>query len=195
MTTGYQDLLVGYVSNAYTSIQNLRPKWKFLHTNVSFNLTQGKTSYSIFDIFATSIDLVAGWETTRFIWDNSGSKVALQYVPYEQYVLEDWTAEGKPYKFTVNIENNALTFSNLDAAYTIVAHYHSKAQTLVNNTDTPLMPSQHTQAIYFQAVSDISLKLGFYSVHELFKVKANAAIGSLMRSQNPPKKVRSRGIA
>ena len=195
ITTGYQDLLVGYVANAYTDIQNMRDSWKFLHTSVDITLVQGKSSYSIFDIFATSTDPVSDWETMRFIYDDGSKKTALRYVLYEQYVLEDWTDQTEPSKFTVGIESNTLIFNQPNAAYTVTAHYHSKPQVLVNNTDTPLLPREYTTAIYYQAASDIAYKLGFYGIYQLFSVKADVSIGNLLRSQNPTRKIRTRGIA
>lgn len=193
-TTGYQDMLAGYVANAYRNIQNLRDRWDFLHNSVDITLTQGKTAYSIFDIFATSVDPVANWETNRFIRDDGTTKHIMRFVPYERYVLEDWTDENEPSLFTKNIENNALIFSAPDAAYVITAHYYSKAQVLTTNTQVPLMPSQYDPAIYYQAAADIALKLGIVEVYQLFTTQAKAALGALLRSENPPRKIKVWGI-
>ena len=188
-------MLVGYVANAYTDIQNSRDRWNFLHNSVDITVTQGKSDYSIFDIFSTTVDPVADWEVWRFLYNDGSRARSLLYVPYELYVSSDWTDEGPPSKFTKRIENNELIFNTPDAAYIVTAHYHSKAQVLEDNTDTPLMPRQYDTAIYYQAASDIALKLGFTEVHELFATKASAAIGALLRSQNPSRKIRTRGVA
>lgn len=194
ITTGYQDLLVGYVANAYMEIQNLRQEWNFLHTDVTITLTQGKSDYSIFDMFGTTTDPVANWELSRFVYNNGSRKVVIKYVPYEQYVLEDWAEELEPTKFTKRIEDNALIFNSPDAAYSILAHYFMKGQILVDNTDIPLIPREHVSSIYYQAAADIALKLGFIEVYQLFSTKASISIGSLLRKSNPSKTVRTRGI-
>jgi len=122
-------------------------------------------------------------------------KSTLKYVPYAQYVIEDWANSLQPpERFTIKLESNELIFNSPDAAYVVSAHYFSKAQILVNNTDIPLMPRQYSTAIYYQAAADIALKLGFIEIYQLLSTKAAVAIGSLLRSQNPSKKVHTRGI-
>ena len=191
VTTGYQDLLVGYVQNAYTDIQAARKEWDFLHTSVDIVLLSGKTEYNTLDIFGMVDDPVANWKLDKFMYDFDN----LKYVPYDVYIYEEWKEEDEPGKFSKVIENNTLIFEDITTPKTVTAYYYSKPQKLEENADVPLMPSQYDNAIIYRAVADVALKVGVPEMYYLFDAKANVLLGDLLRSQNPGKRVRSRGIA
>ncbi len=193
-SSGYQALLSEYARNAWILIQNLRKDWDFLRTSVDINLTVGKTDYSIFDIFGTSVDPVSMWKTDSFIYNYN----PLKEIHYDDYLRLDTTSitATEPSFFVRTIEDHTLIFNEPDAAYTVTASYYQQSQQLLINSDVPLCPEEHQWAIIYQAASDLCLYLSIPELYTSNETKAKASIGALLRSQNPAKRAKKRrGIA
>lgn len=191
--SGYQELLISYVSNAWADIQNLRKDWIFLKRYVNISLTAGKTSYSVFDTHLTSTDPVASWIIDRFINTTSDNNV-LTYVDPFTWMNRDLTTQKQPGAFTVH-ENSSfgyLEFENPNQLYNIKAHYYAKPQVLVDATDTPSMPSEYHKLIAHYAASEIGYWLGNTEAGDLHATKADNLLGDLLRSQNPSKTITPR---
>lgn len=188
--SGYQFLLGEYARNAWITIQNLRDDWKFLRTSTDITLTAGKEEYSILDIFSTIDSPVGKWKTDTFLYDYND----LNYIDYEKYIRIKNQTPSKPQFFTVDEASNKLFFNEPDAAYSVKAHYFRKPQVLTTNTDVPLCAPEFHYAIMYQAATDLCAYLGIAELHGINKTKADASLGALLRSANPAKKIRSRGI-
>lgn len=188
--SGYQALLSEYARNAWVAIQNLRDEWKFLRTSVSISLSAGKTEYNIFDMFGTSVDPVGKWKTDTILYDAKD----LREMDYESYIRLGTETASSPSHFTVDPASHKLYFNLPDGAYTVIAHYYRKPQELLINTDIPLCAEEFQYAIVYQAATDLCAYLGIAELHGINKTKADASIGALLRSENPAKKVKARGI-
>ena len=192
-TGGYQGMLATYVKNAWLNIQALRPDWHFLRTKVTFNLTTSSQKYSVLNVFPSSlgVDPVGSFIVDRFL-NSDGDK--LTYIPYNQWILGDYSTASAPRVFTIHPSSltGYLSFNAVDTTYPITAHYFRKPQELTLATDTPLCPSEYHDAIVFTAAADLGAFLGNSDIYSNFSVRADHMVGSLMRSQNPSKRVRAR---
>lgn len=195
LAAGYQGMLAEYTKNAWLNIQALRPDWHFLRTSVSITLTTTSPDYSLADVFPATptADPVGTFITDRFLL---ADKSALTYIPYDQWVLEDYSTASAPKVFTVHPSTYTgyLSFNAVDGTYVVTCHYFRKPQELTANGDIPICPSEYHDAIVFTALADIAAFLGNSEVYSIASVRADNLVGALMRSQNPAKRVKVRSI-
>ena len=195
-TNGFQLLIVEHVRNAWSNIQASRRHWDFYRTNVAFSTVQSQMEYSLEEVFGAGVDNpVENWITDRFIKDDF---MTLNYIPYNEWVIEDHTLEEAPSDFTFhpNLETAGyLIFDKPDAVYDYTLHYFRKPQTLTANADVPICPPEHHDAIVFQALADLAARFGNGDIYSTASIRANQLYNNLLRSQNPAKEIKKRIFA
>lgn len=189
-TNGFQLMIVEFVRNAWKNIQASRKEWLFYRTNVSFSTVLGQGDYSLIDVFGAGVDNPVGnWIVDRFI---RADFTTLSYIPYDKWILEDHTISTNPISFTTSPNSEGagfLSFDKPDGVYTYTLHYNRKPQILTANTDVPICPSEHHDAIVFQALTDLAAHFGNNDIYSTASVRANALYSNLLRSQNPAKAI------
>jgi hypothetical protein len=192
-TNGFQSLIVKYVQNAWDNIQASRREWDFYRTTVSFSTVLNQMDYSLVEVFGAGVDNpVENWITDRFIRSDYST---LEYIPYDRWILEDHTTARDPRSFTThpNLETSGfLSFDKPDGVYTYTLHYFRKPQQLSANTDIPICPTEHHDAIVFQALTDLAAHFGNRDIYSTASVRANQLYSNLLRSQNPSKTITPR---
>ena len=195
-TNGFQLMIVDFVRNAWNNIQASRRHWDFYRTSVSFSTVAGKMDYDLEDVFGAGVDNpVENWITDRFIKEDFKT---LNFIPYDQWIVEDHTSSEQPTDFThhPNLETDGfLSFDNPDDIYTYTLHYFHKPQTLTDNLDVPICPPEHHDAIVFQALTDLAAHFGNNDIYSTASVRANQLYNNLLRSQNPSKTIKQRPFA
>lgn len=195
-TNGFQSLIVQFVQNAWDNIQASRRHWDFYRTDVSFSTVVGQMEYSLEDVFGVAaVNPVENWITDRFVKDDFST---LDFVPYNNWIIEDHTNSREPIYFTnhPNLETAGyLSFDTPDDIYTYTLNYFRKPQQLTDNLNVPICPPEHHDAIVFQALTDLAAHFGNNDIYSTASVRANQLYNNLLRSQNPSKTINKRSFA
>ena len=192
--TGYQQNLVDYVAEAYEDLQNMRTDWRFMRSNVTFNTVQGTTEYSLSTIGITDH---GRWLDNIAYADSNGYLIRLRPQNYDRFLLEETgnTVQSKPFKYTEDPVDRHLYINEPDGVYAITAHYMTKAVVLALDADVPLLPSQFHLLIAYLGAMKMANFMGNTNMYSKLQVDADYLLGSMMRSELPPKKMRVVGIA
>lgn len=194
-TNGFQLLIVEAVRNAWLNIQTSRKDWYFYRTSVSFSTVALQSDYTLAEVFGAGVaNPVSEWIIDRFV---RSDKTTLTYIPYDNWILEDHTTARDPIYFTAhpNLETAGfLSFDKPDAVYTYDLHYYRKPQSLTLDTDVPICPTEHHDAIVFQAMADLASHLGNSDIYSMAALRANELYGALLRSQIPSRRMIMRPI-
>lgn len=198
--SGYQLTLATMVQKAWTDIQNLRKDWDFLRTSETFTTTASQSEYTISNIFGTSVSPVGNWKTDMILYaKDSDNHIPMRQYDYDYYKVStvDQGTASEPSVFAIDPIDKHLYFNNIDATYTIIAHYYQKPQVLdlTDNNDTPLAPSEFHTAITYRALADFTFFMGDLDKYEKASQQASTIMGSLMRDSIPSRKIQTLGIA
>lgn len=196
--TGMQATLAQMVANAWIDIQTLRKDWHFMRSSVSFNTVQGTVEYSLTTMFGGSAVDIANWIPGGIYYTDSNSfDTPLRQITYDQYVERDIAQADQqlPAQFAQDPVDKHLWLNPPLSAYTITCHYVANPVTLSGNADVPLLPTSFHKAIVYRAATDMAAFLGNGNAYALYQQKADAMIGSLLRSENPGQRVVTMGIA
>lgn len=189
--TGYQEVLITAVKDAYEDIQRYRSDWEFMKTSRQISVSDAKEEYTLTELWAgDTVDLA----NYRFIvYDYK----PLTFIPYEDFVLIDYSqyTGGKPNEFTVDPDSKNLIISPVDTNYTMTLHYTRTLDVLSSNTQVPLIPINFHQLIVYMAVMTVSTYLGNPTLYDTYSVKTSITLGQLLRDSNPAKVIRKRPIA
>ena len=196
--TGYQATLAQMVINAWIDIQSLRKDWHFMRTSRTFNTVIGTTEYSLTTIWGGSTVDLAYWVPGMILYTDSNSfDTQLREFSYNAYILNEVEQQSNtlPELFAQDPVDKHLWLNPPSIVGTITCHYQTLPITLSANTDVPTLPAQFHKAIVYRAAADMAAFMGNGSTYQLYTQKADAMIGSLLRSENPGVKVRTEGIA
>ena len=180
--TGIQRSLLHFINSAYLDIQMLRQDWAWMRTNGVFS-----------------------WDPTSTVAINSGvhkyllihyNHKPLEFIDYEEWLLNSYTyTSGIPEKFTLVPESNGIIINSADAYYNVDYRGIRVPETLTTNTQIPLIPVFYHNIIVYKAAYEVGLFLGNAEIMNINLNKYDFLLGSLMRSQNLPKKVIQRPLA
>lgn len=176
-----QATLLTFVRQANLKIQLASEDWKFM---------QGTLVLALDNTTVTTANAnVSKWK--RVIWDRTD----LQYVDYEDYLVQDWSVPGRPAKYTVVPETNELVVNALDGAYNLTVRYLKIPKDLVANLDTPLLPARYHILIAYTAAADFGSWLGNPEIEDKNLTNADTIMGHMKRSEIPQKKMQFRPLA
>jgi hypothetical protein len=176
-----QETLLMFVKQANLKIQLTSEDWKFMQGTLSLALDNTTVS--------TANTNVSKWK--RVIWDRTD----LQYVDYEDYLVQDWSVPGRPAKYTVVPETNELVVNALDGPYTLTVRYLKVPKDLVANQDTPLLPTRFHTLIAYVAAADFGSWLGNPEIEDKNLTNSDIMMGQMKRSEIPQKKMQFRPLA
>ena len=152
--------LVNWIATAYEDVQNMHPRWRFLQEDFSFVMTIGKRNYTAVEAGITDLetwkdDYYGGFR--RYLQTNASDEQAIQPLDWETYRLNylfgtNRTASGQPSIFSVK-PNNSIDFYQVpNQEYNIDGEYFKQPDIMVENTDTPVFPSQFHMIIVWRAL-------------------------------------------
>lgn len=158
--TGMLSELAMFIAAAWEDIQNAQNHWLFMHKRGTLTLSQGVNEVAPTAISDYSELIVANSDRQgRFITiygDNVSEETPVRYVPYQDwaysYLQRGERGPGMPGNFT-QLPDGTLQFDMVaDRAYVLRLDYKRTTQTLVADSDTPIMPSKYHQLIVLWAI-------------------------------------------
>lgn len=179
--TGIQRSLLGIINSAYLDIQMLSQDWAWLRTSGSFSWHSAATSQADPTIHKYTL-----------VYYNYKP---LTFVPYETWILEAHNyAVDIPKRFTIIPETNGIVINPVSQYYVINYRAIKAPETLTSNTQVPHLPALYHNIIVYKAAYEVGLFLGNGEIMNLNLSKYEFLLGSLMRSQNLPKKITQRPL-
>lgn len=160
-----------FVRRANIAIQLKRKDWKFMG---------GTLTVSVDTLVSTvSNPLVAKWENVIH------NHKALKYVPYDNYLLQDWTAPGPPSRYTIIPESNTIVFNTLDSSYTVVIRYYKTPVDISLDFDTSIIPAMWHGIIAYKAAADFGSWLGNPEIEDRNTFEYDIQMMQMMRMEVP----------
>lgn len=166
--------LYAFVQQANSMIQLKETDWKFLFA--TYQVSHDGTA-SI-----TNTDC-ARWERVIYMGRD------LRFVHYDEYLLSDWSAPGKPTSYTIVPETNELITNTFDQAYTLTIRYYRNPVDIVNNTDIPVIPVRFHAMIAYYAAYMFGSWIGSREVEDANASRFDQMMQQLQRSEVPNKQV------
>lgn len=188
-TTGYQQVVVTAVKDAYEDVQRYRADWDYLKYKRSINVDNSQSEYTLQELWGSETPDLAEY---RFIDYN---KRQLTKVDYDDFVLLEFSEAKEPQYWSVEPWSKSLLISPVDMLYTLDLHYNRSLDTLSVNTDVPLIPLRHHQILVYGAIMKLATFVGNPTLYDTYAVKYAEELGQLMREENPVKRVTKRPIA
>jgi hypothetical protein len=197
--TGRQAKGVGWIADAWTSIQNAHRDWRFLQGEFSGSLVADQTTYSA---TTWNIDRFAEWKgdrrtgrcgvyrpTTLYDPDlGQSDEGALNEISYEQWRLSYDRGSHDAMRPTVYAiaPDQTIRFGNKpDTAYTVRGEYRKTPQILAANGDIPDMPSRFHDAIVWRAIMLMSDSDEAVTALQLAQAKYAALMMDMQRDLLP----------
>lgn len=193
--TGRLGKIVNWVIDAYVSIQNIHPEWRFLRSSFSGSTVAAQQAYAGANFsltrFSEFIYKAGEDEITIYLTsDGAATERTLMPVLYQDFYRlymrgSNLTQTGYPTIFTIDDQERLLLWPIPDAVYTVRGLYRKSPQTLSGNTDEPEMPSRFHdiikwRALIYAGIYDESPQIG------LWQREYQRILMQLENSQLPP---------
>lgn len=175
-----QDNIYMFTRMAYQFIQLMSDDWKFMNKTAKTNLTTGVTTIS-----GTGI---AKWKWVRFLGRD------LKYVPYEDYVDQDWTTPRPPSVYTID-ESNNIILNELDKLYQVTYKYVRTPHDILSDSDVPIIPARFHRLIVHKAAADFGSWLGNSEIEDKNLTQYDWLLLVMRRSEIPEKHIKYQPIA
>jgi hypothetical protein len=156
-----------WVKNAWNDIQTKHSDWNFLRFTNEFDTVANQGQYTPQQALATSDGTATGtpilgnWKKDSFRVSTAGSnyqdEMLLGFMPWWQYRnLYQYgsmrTSRSRPVVYSIDPQKNLWFGIVPDLAYTIVYEYFRTPITLVNDSDSPVMPDRFHNLIAYKAL-------------------------------------------
>lgn len=200
--SGVELLLVQTIQDAWLDIQNYevpvsRICWSWMRASASFFTVSGTNTYTLSDIFNPNYRFKKWMNDTMYVTVD-GQRSIVRYMDYDKfnYKYANDTSTGKIQNFTIRPSDSAIMFNNPDSNYLIEIDYQKSPQELVNDTDTPELPTHYHILIVYMALEKFAATYsGEASQFQQYSFESVKLLGSLLRSQMPKAKVKPRSLA
>jgi hypothetical protein len=157
--------LIDFINEAWLDIQNAREDWQWMRSTCSFTTIQGQATYT-----PTQAGLIDWGNWTRDTWRSyytttgTRGEILMDYIDYE-----DWrnlyqfgatrVSYSQPFVITITPDKQLGLGPVPLSGYTVTGDYFTVPTLLVDDTDTPTLPSRFQMAIVYRAMM-------FYGVSE-----------------------------
>jgi len=183
---GVEQVLVQFVKDAYTDIQNLRVEWTHLENSRTFSTVAGKSTYTYLEIFGTATPNFKKANLQSFIiTDSNGKKYYLRYLDpevFEARYLNDTGIQGLPTEFTIDTAAQTMTFKSVPrGVFSVKFRYWEKPEVLTSDTQTPKLPSHFHNLILYKALSKVAVYLNAPHLYQEYAAETAKMEGQLMR--------------
>lgn len=154
---GEYEKVVSWISSAYEDIQNTNNMWNFLRHNFTFSTILGVQDYTTASV---SLPELATWQTGSedfTVYLTTSDEQYLTYISWNDFKSiylfgSNRDQTGRPTVITVKPDRSVSLWPTPDDIYTITGEYFKKAQTMVANTSSPIIPSQFHMLIVWRAL-------------------------------------------
>lgn len=169
--TGELGRIVGWVVEAWLTIQNKHQDWHFLRTSTSWTTVAGTAQYTLGSGSGTVGVTAANfgrWKRNTFrnypTASGTNGEIEMGSLDYDTwrntYLLGGTRdARSQPSEFAIGPDKSIWLGPVPAAGYTITADYFRSPVTLEANGDTPNIPAAYMLAIVYQAMQ-------FYALYE-----------------------------
>lgn len=165
--------IVNFTADAYVTIQQYHRNWKWMRKRYTGTLVPGRANYpgayfskyvngaaagTIDDFGRFAEDGVKRKYYPHTLYDSTigvSDERLVRQIPYDLWVTRYFRGQqdtSKPTEYAISDEGEICYGRKPDAAYVVNGEYWQSAIRLVNNTDTPSMPSDHHTIIVDQAL-------------------------------------------
>lgn len=184
------------VSDSWVDIQKSREAAIFMNKTIPLTTVASQSSYDL------NTEVVAGGNVSNIeeiVYDRRNLRKML---PTEIPYLDDNTP-GKPIwwyldtDYTITGDSRSLVFNSLDSdTYDLTVVYRKQIQrlplTTAGNNEVPLIDEYHHYIIVYKAIMRMALQLQRVDLYDQYRGSYDEHWGSLMRDQNPKKRMRNR---
>lgn len=194
------------VSDCWVDIQKFRKDWLFMFKTLAFNMTVGKNTYTLAELFPNpGSDDLGYWKLIhrkascyRTDPDDEKKREVL-YVEYESFrhhFKNRSDEQRNPRFWTYHPSTYTLEFVDVpDKAYLIEIDYYRTPQILTENANIPHIRSKWHELIVYKALADFSSAKSIAGLNQKYEIKYASEIGELMREQVPGREAEIREVA
>lgn len=150
--TGVYVKLIAWVNDAWREIQQDHKDWLFMWDDFGFDTIVNTPEYTTTDLTVRDFSrepLVLYHKATGL--DDRGFIPYLKYADYKARYADKNTPAARPICWTVTPKGAIRLYPKPDDVYGVEGDGQLKIQTLVDNTDSPIMPEQFHMAIVWLA--------------------------------------------
>ena len=152
--------LADWINEAWMDIQLAKPDWSWMRSSFSFPTTNGKVSYTSTEAGITA-GTFANWKRDSIrnypTATGTNGEIQMDYRGYDSWRdMYQFGANRNVYTRPTEVSitpDKQLALGPIGASgYTIIGEYYKVASELVEDTDTPSLPSQFHMAIVYKAM-------------------------------------------
>jgi hypothetical protein len=156
--SGILKSVVEWIQSADEDIQNLHSDWQFLVRCFEFSTTSGQQVYTPIEAGVSDLNQ---WRcndydqiSCRIAYSDEQFMIPLSWREFKRIYLNGTyrSVAGRPQFFAIQPDKSMVLYPIPDAEYSIAGEYSRKAQTLTNNTDEPLYPSEYHMIAVWRAL-------------------------------------------
>lgn len=188
--------IVQWINSAWMDIQRKHDDWLFMRGSFTVNTVASDGIYAYSDCTDTTtssaISAFRNWHKDTFkIYLTSGGvsgESQLIYIDYPHWYSVYNTGQqtdSYPRFFTVDYSLRFLPAPKPNAVYTITGEYQKKATELSGDSDTPELPEEFHEAIWYRGLMKYAR---YYSAPEIYddaRFNYNRIINEMERTQLP----------
>lgn len=194
--TGELKRVVGWIDEAWTAIQQVRPDWEWMRASASFSTVAGQATYTAAQCGVADL---AEWImnsrdcTFRCYLTSAGvnSEIDLSYMPYgswrDLYQFGNMRlVRSRPMSITITPDQSiGLGMTPDSAGYTIVGDYFREPSMMTIDADIPAMPTRFHMLIVYQAMQYYAQYEGDEYVRQTSEREYNKMMGRMTIAQLP----------
>lgn len=146
--TGKEKKMVGWVRQAWKDIQQYRTDWPWMQTVFSFTTSPGKKTYPLTEL---NLEDVESWifqgASIYKVSDGVQGERKIASTTYEKwwnyFRIGDVVVGPPECLFTNPIDKSLNVHPEPEDEYTVTLRYQKQVQSLAENNDTPVLPSNN----------------------------------------------------
>ena len=157
--TGELQRVATWINQAWLELQEEHQDWQWMRHSASFETVAGQAEYMLdSDII---LPYFGRWATQTFRnYDTAATfltEIFMDPIDYEVWRNSYYygalrTTQTRPLQFAIGPAKQVCLGPVPAAGYTVTCDYYSRPSELVNNLDTPELPSQFHMAIVYKAM-------------------------------------------
>lgn len=187
---------VQWINSAWMDVQRKHDDWLFMRGSFTVNTTASDGIYAYGDCTdittSTAISAFRKWHLDSFkIYLTSGGvggEIPLTYLDYPTWygIYNTGTqTDGPPGYFTIDNSQQIRLAPKPDGIYTLTGEYQKKATELSGDSDTPELPEEYHEVIWYRALMMYARYYAAAEVYDDAKVNYRRITNEMCRTQLP----------